>query len=200
MSRNMSIRARRTIQFMNRHNFPALFAVFAAVFATAASAQNVVKSAPPGDSAGIIYRQVMPDGRITYADRALPGGRVDHTIKIDRPIKGNVWTVESGSDPVAPRRTERTPVKRVAVSPVPGNKMSLDEATSEVIRAEMLLEDAKKQQEAGVEPLPGERTGNASGGSRLNEAYYERQKLLAKYVRYAEQALKKAIEDRNKLL
>ncbi len=189
---------------MNRHNFPASIAVYAAVFAAfisaAASAQDMVKSAPPGQGAGTIYRQIMPDGRITYSDRALPGGRVDHTIKVERPIEGNVWTAASGADPIAPRRAERIPVKRVVVAPVPGSKMSLDEATSEVIRAEMLLEDARKQQKAGVEPLPGERTGNASGGSRLNEAYYERQQLLAKYVSYAEQALKKAIEDRNKLL
>jgi hypothetical protein len=179
--------------------FSISIAALAASFAVAAFSQDIVKPAPSGGGTGIIYRQVMPDGRIVYTDRVLPGGRVDHTIRVERPIKGNVWTVEPGSNPVASSRMQSTPVKRVAVSPVPSRKMTLDEATAEVIRAEMLLEDAKKQQEAGVEPLPGERTGNASGGSRLNEAYHERQKLLAKYVSYAEAALKKAIEDRNRL-
>ena len=172
--------------------------MLAAFFAASALAQTVVKPAPPLGGAEIIYRQVAPDGRIVYADRPLPGARVDHTIKVDRPIKGNVWTVESGANPVAPQRAERTPVKRVAVPPAT-RKMSVDEAAAEVIRAEMLLEDAKKQQEAGVEPLPGERTGTVSGKSRLNEAYHERQQLLAKYVSYAEEALKKAIEDWNRV-
>ncbi|OGB27505.1 MAG: hypothetical protein A3I66_06365 [Burkholderiales bacterium RIFCSPLOWO2_02_FULL_57_36] len=179
--------------------FSISIAMLAVFFTASAVAQTRVKPAPSGGGAQTIYRQVMPDGRIMYADRALPGARVDHIIKVDRPIKGNVWGVESGANPVAPRRAERTPVKRATVPPATSRKMSIDEATSEVIRAEMLLEDAKKQQEAGVEPLPGERTGTVSGGSRLNEAYHERQKLLAKYVSYAEAALKKAIEDWNRV-
>lgn len=186
---------------MKPHFSPVFIAVAAASFAMPALSQDVVvKPAAPGGGAEMIYRHVMPDGRIVYADRPLPSGLVDHTIKVDRPLKGNVWTVESGSKPIASTRMERTPVRKVTVSPVPGKKMTLDEATAEVIRAEMLLEDAKQQQEAGIEPLPGERTGTVSGYSRLNEAYHERQKLLAKYVAYAEDALKKAIEDRDKLL
>lgn len=195
----MSDDARRTIQIMNPHFLSTSIAILAASFAATAFSQNVVKPAPPGGGAETIYRQVMPDGRTIYADRALPGARVDHTIKIDRPIKGNVWTVESGANPVAPLRGESTPVKRVAVSPGTTKKMTVDEAAAEVIRAEMLLEDARKQQEAGVEPLPGERTGTVSGKSRLNEAYHERQKLLAKYVSYAEAAHKKAVEDWNRV-
>jgi hypothetical protein len=176
-----------------------VIATLAASVGATAFSQNVVKPAPPGGGAGTIYRHVMPDGRIVYADRMLPGGRIDHTITVDRPIKGNIWTVEPSSNPALTSSNRRTSIKRVAVPPVPGKRMTLDEATSEVIRAEMQLEDAKRQQEAGIEPLPGERTGNAAGGSRLNEAYFERQKLLAKYVGYAETMLKKAIEDRNKL-
>jgi hypothetical protein len=184
---------------MKFNSFSALLALLAASFGASAFSQNVVSRAPQGGGTDTIYRQVLPDGRIMYADRPLPGARVDHTIKVDRPIKGNVWTVESGSQPITSSRAERTPVKRVAISPGTSRKMTLDEAASEVIRAEMLLEDAKKQQEAGIEPLPGERTANASGGSRLNEAYHARQKLLAKYVSYAEAQLKKAQQDLERL-
>ena len=184
---------------MKRLHLQAAIAFLAASFAAAAFSQDLIKPAPADRGAGSIYRHVMPDGRIVYADRPLPGGRIDHTIQVERPIKGNIWTVEAGTNPIASKRAERTPVKRVAVAPAETRKMSLDEATAEVIRAEMLLEDAKRQQEAGVEPLPGERTGIVGGGSRLNEAYHERQKLLAKYVNYAEEALKKAIQDRNKV-
>lgn len=193
----MSDDARRTIQVMKPRIYSTSIAILAAFFAAPAFSQSVVKPAPPSGGAETIYRQVTPEGRIVYSDQALPGARVDHTIKVDRPIKGNVWGVESGANPVTQLRAERTPVKRASVPPT-GKKISADEAAAEVIRAEMLLEDAKRQQEAGVEPLPGERTGTVSGKSRLNEAYHERQKLLAKYVGYAEEALKKAIEDANR--
>jgi hypothetical protein len=139
----------------------------------------------------------MPDGRIVYSDKAIKGAKVDNTITVEPPIKGNSWTTESGRQPVIAPQIERTPVRRVASLPASGKRKTLDEATSDVIKAEMLLEDARKRQAAGVEPLPGERTGNAGGGSRLNEAYQARQKLLARDVAYAEAALKKATEDRN---
>ena len=70
-----------------------------------------------------------------------------------------------------------------------------EQADASVIRAEMLLEDAKRKQEDGVAPLPGERTGNADGTSRLNETYQARQKLLAKGVANAEANFKKAQAD-----
>ena len=184
---------------MTPNYFSKGIAILAAFFSATAYSQSVVQSAPPGGSAETIYRQVMPDGRIIYADRPLPGARVDSTIKIDRPIKGNVWGVESGANPPAPIRSERTPVKKIAAAPSASRKMTVDEAAAAVMRAEMLLEDAKKQQEEGVEPLPGERTGTVFGYSRLNEAYQERQKLLAKYVSYAEEALKQAIQDWNRV-
>ena len=193
----MSGDARRTIQIMKPRIYSTSIAMLAALTAATAFSQSVVKPAPPGGGAETIYRQVTPEGRIVYSDKALPGARVDHTIKVDRPIKGHVWTVESGANPVTRLRAERTPIKRAAV-PATDRKMSTAEAEADVIRAEMLLEDARKQQEAGVEPLPGERTGTVSGKSRLNEAYHERQLLLAKYVGYAEEALKKAIENANR--
>lgn len=198
MSRKYIFPGKRTILYMKPILLPASLFMCAAFTAATAFSQPVVKAAPSGAGTETIYRQVMPDGRVVYADRTLPGGRVDNTIKVERPIKGNVWTVESGATPVAPKRAEPTTVKRVAVSPG-AKKMSLDEANAEVIRAEMLLEDAKQQQQTGIEPLPGERTGNAGGGSRLNEAYQARQQLLAKYVSYAEAALHKANQERNRL-
>jgi hypothetical protein len=63
----------------------------------------------------------------------------------------------------------------------------------------MLLEDARKRQQAGVEPLPGERTGNKGGGSRLNGMYWTRQELLARDVANAEAMLKEAAASRNRL-
>lgn len=177
----------------------AIAAAFACV-ASAAFGQNVVHSAPSNKGATTLYRQVMPDGRIVYSDKAIQGGKIDHTIKVDPAIKGNLWTTEAGPKPVIAPQVEHTPIKRANTPPLPGRKRSVDEANSEVIRAEMLLEDAKKRLEAGAEPLPGERTGNASGGSRLNEAYHARQRALVKGVADAEAALKKAQSERDSLL
>lgn len=172
----------------------------AAVFLAAnAVSQNVVAPAPAGSAATTIYRQVMPDGRIVYSDKVVKGGKLDHTITVAPPLKGNLWTTESGSRPAIPPQIERTEIKKVAPPPASGKKKTLDEAGSDVIRAEMLLEDAKARQAAGIEPLPGERTGTSFGGSRLNDAYNARQRLLAKEVAYAEATLKKAIAERDNL-
>jgi hypothetical protein len=175
----------------------AIAAVFSAAPASAYS-QDMIAPAPTKGGSTVIYRQVMPDGRIVYSDKAQKGGKVDRTIQLEPAIKGNLWTTESGSRPAVVPQIERTPVRKVPSSTASGNSKTSDEANSDVIRAEMFLEDARKRQEAGIEPLPGERTGIRSGGSRLNEAYEARQKLLAREVIYAEALLKKAIEDRDK--
>lgn len=156
-----------------------------------------IKPAPAEAGATTVYRHVMPDGRVVYSDKAMKGARIDHTITVEPAIKGNLWTTEAGQKPVAAPQAERTPIKRVNTPPVSSRKKTLDEATSDVIRAEMLLEDAKKRQAQGVEPLPGERTGNATGGSRLNDAYQSRQQSLAKDVGEAEAALMKAQSERD---
>jgi hypothetical protein len=184
---------------MDIHTMLAAIAAAIACSASPALALDVVKQAPPEGGATTVYRQVMPDGRVVYSDKALKGGKIDHTIKVEPAIKGNSWTTEAGPKPVVPPQVERTPIDTVNPPPGYGKRRSAEEAASDVIRAEMLLEDAKKRQQAGVEPLPGERTGNASGGSRLNDAYQARQQALARDVADAEAALKKAHADRDAL-
>jgi hypothetical protein len=177
-----------------------LLLLSAALFsASAAFSEDIVAPAPSGSGATTIYRQLMPDGRVIYSDKAEKGGKLDHTITVEPPIKGNLWTTEAAAKPVIPPQIEHTTVNRVSVIPVPGKKKTVEEAGLEVIRAEMLLEDAKKKQEAGVEPLPGERTTDSAGSAQVSEAYEARQKLLAREVFYAEAALKKSIADRNAL-
>lgn len=187
----------------NNQPMKTLFLIHATVitvaFSAAAFAQNIVEAAPASGGATTIFRQVMPDGRIVYSDKALKGGKLDHTIKVEPPIKGNSWATEANPQPIAPLPVESTPVRKVASIPGIGKKRSVDDATVDVIRAEMLLEDARKRQQSGVEPLPGERTGNASGGSRLNDTYEARQRSLAKDVAAAEEALRKAIAERDGL-
>ena len=73
------------------------------------------------------------------------------------------------------------------------------EAHANVMKAEMLLEDARKKRQNGVEPLPGERTGNANGSSRLNDQYKARQLSLEQEVAEAEAMLKKTVRERDAL-
>ena len=174
-------------------------ACITACLAVYAYAEDVIAPAPPGQGATTVFRQVMPDGRVVYSDKLLKGGKLDHTINIEPPIKGNLWSTESGSPPAKPPRSEPTPVGRVASIPEPGKRKTVEEATSDVIRAEMLLEDARQRQRDGTEPLPGERSGTASGGSRLNDAYAHRQEALARQVDEARAALDRAIAERDAL-
>ena len=146
-----------------------------------------------------VYRQVMPDGRIVYSDRLLKGAKLDETLAVEPPVKGTPSVTGSSRRPGLPPRSEPTPVARVPSIPQENKRKTFDDANADVVHAEMLLEDARKRQEAGVEPLPGERTGNVSGGSRLNEAYHARQKRLAEEVAIAESVLKKSIEEREVL-
>lgn len=170
------------------------------VASTATAAATAVPAAAPATAASTtIYRQVLPGGRIFYSDKPLKDVKIDQTIRVEPPIKGHSWTTESGALPYIAPQTTPTEIKKVPVAPAAKMKRALEDATTNFIRAEMLLEDAKKQQTQGVEPFPGERTGTTSGGSRLNEDYEARQKLLARDVAQAEAARNKATAALNAL-
>ena len=89
--------------------------------------------------------------------------------------------------PSAAQSSEAGAEQNVGAAPTQG------ESSRDRIRAaEKALQDAEAAQAAGVEPLPGERTGTAGGGSRLNEAYNERQQQLAAAVERARRDLEQA--------
>lgn len=69
---------------------------------------------------------------------------------------------------------------------------ALEAADAELREARQALEAAQRRQLAGEEPLPGERTGNVGGRSRLNEAYFARQDALKQAVEQAEARLERA--------
>ncbi|RZI40880.1 DUF4124 domain-containing protein [Herbaspirillum sp. HC18] len=159
------------------------------------SAGDLAPPSPIGEPAKKVYRQVMPDGRIVYSDKPVKGAKLDEVLTVDPSPEGA--PTESKPRPPGPVVNEPTPVERVSSIPESGKRKTLDDAEADIIRAQMLLDDARKRQEAGVEPLAGERTGNASGGSRLNDAYYARQKRLAEEVAVAENVLKKSVSERD---
>ena len=162
-------------------------------------AQDIPRPAPIGEPAKKVYRLVMPDGRILYSDKPVKGAKVDETITFDPPPKGTASADVSGKPAEPPLRTAPAPVDRVTAIPPSGRSRTADDVEADVIRAEMLLEDARKRREVGAEPLPGERVGTATGGSRLSDDYHARQKRLAEEVAVAENVLKKSLAERDAL-
>lgn len=162
---------------------PLAAATLAVVASPLANAVEQTRAVPSlGKPASTVYRHSMPDGRVVYSDKIIPSGTVEETITIAPRIDGNEWAAGSGKRRDIPPQVNNTPVNRVPSIPDPDRRRNQSELQSDVIKAEMLLEDAKKQKEEGVEPLPGERTGTVSGNSRLNEQYWERQEALQQQV------------------
>jgi hypothetical protein len=170
-----------------------------AVTAPAAVAAELPQPAPVGEPATTVYRQVLPGGRIIYSDRPVKGAKMDQTITVDPPAVGTISSGTSGASSASTSRSGPGTADRVSTIPPSGRTKTLDDATADVIRAEILLDDAHKRMEAGAEPLPGERVGTATGGTRLNDDYHARQKRLAEEVAVAENVLKKSIAERDAL-
>jgi hypothetical protein len=75
----------------------------------------------------------------------------------------------------------------------------LERAHAEIVAAFNALKEAEQRREKGVEPLPGERLGTASGKSRLSDGYFARQKALDAQVQAARARLDRALVRRNEL-
>lgn len=147
-----------------------------------------------------LYKQVRPDGSIIYSDRPVPGAKVLETTDTPPPPppppaqKAGARTAGGpGKAPEVRQAGEGKP----AASKAAKSENALDKADAEVRAAQEALEAAKHAREAGEEPLPGERLGTATGGSRLSDAYEERQRQLEKAVTDAEARLQRAYDARN---
>ena len=75
----------------------------------------------------------------------------------------------------------------------------LDKAYQEARDAYNSLQQAIARRDQGVDSLPGERTGSASGGSRPNENYFARQAILEQDVETARKRYEAAMKRWNDL-
>lgn len=180
---------------MMRHSFLllplALATACPAAFVFAQDAAPAQEAAPrQGDGTITVYRQVMPDGRVVYSDKAVKGVKLDHTITVEPPIKGNLWTTEASEGPAIPPQVKRTPIQSVNSIPPVGGRKSLEEANSDVIRAEMLLEDAKARQRQLAPDTRGRESRSATDQIR-------QQNQIAREVTDAEKALQQAVAARD---
>jgi hypothetical protein len=121
-------------------------------------------------AAQVLYKSVLPDGRVVYGDKPDPGAAKVETQKPDI-SKGGL----GGS---TPRETE-------ALKAMEASRAKRETADEKSRSAQDAVRAAEQARAAGKEPLAGERTGTAGGGSRLNESYYERQRKLDEDVEKA---------------
>jgi len=137
-------------------------------------------------AAQTVYRYVTPDGRTIFSDQPVPGATRQGTVAPPPPpaTQPAPAPVESRT-PAAVGKADETRAQR------------LRQATAEVDAATQALAQARLQLTGGKEPLPGERTGTAGGGNRLNEAYWARQADNENAVKRAQERLDAAIAARN---
>lgn len=117
---------------------------------------------PQWSAAQVNYKSTMPDGKVIYGDKPVPGAAKVEEMKsaTTRGITG-----PSAKEAGVLSDLERSRADREAKQ---GRVRAAEEAVS---RAEAALA-------VGKDPLPGEHIGTAGGGQRLTDAYFERQKQL----------------------
>jgi uncharacterized protein DUF4124 len=143
--------------------------------------------APLACAADTVYKYRRPDGSVVYSDTPLRGARlIGRYLLVPQPPAG-------GSEGTVPGRS-MDPDERARL-----RSQSLEAADARIQAAERALKDAQDRQQAGVEPLEGERIGNARRGSRLGPEYFVRQKQLADEVERAQAQRDEAYRLRDEL-
>ena len=143
--------------------------------------------APFACAADTVYKYRRPDGSVVYSDTPLRGARlIGRYLLVPQPAA-------AGAEGPAPGRGT-DPAERARL-----RSQSLEAADARIKAAELALKQAEDRQQAGVEPLPGERIGNAPRGSRLGPEYFARQRRLADDVERAQAQLDEAYRLRNEL-
>ena len=120
------------------------------------------------------YKSTMPDGQVIYGDKPAPGAAKVEQTKVAPATKGVI--------PPTPGETR-------ALKQLEADRARRDAVDSRTRAAEKALADAEAARAGGKEPREGERIGTASGASRLNDAYWERQKALESAVEKARRDL-----------
>jgi hypothetical protein len=129
-----------------------------------------------GAAETVLYKSTMPDGKIVYSEKPVPGAKRVDTIQPPPP--------QTGMTAVTPQERVRASTSASAATAAARQNTTLNEARD-------ALQKAEAARKAGEEPLPGERQGTAGGASRLTDAYFQRQKGLESAV----EAAKKRVQD-----
>src|SRR5438445_3994388 len=140
-------------------------------------------------SAETVYKYRRSDGTVVYSDAPIQGAKLIgrfELVPVPQPQGVARGDRSQHSEDLAGERAEQ-------------RARALNAADAEIKAAEQALRDAEERQQAGVEPLPGERLGNVGGRTRLGPAYFERQRTMAAEVDTARARLDEAYRLRNEL-
>jgi hypothetical protein len=132
----------------------------------------------------VVYKYQRADGSIIYSNVTMHGAKLIGRFQL--------VPAPAGAPPAQPAGAKADAVARQRVT-------DLDAVSAEIKAAEQALKDAQARQQAGVEPLPGERVGNSDRTSRLRPEYFARQRLLADEVMDAQARLDQAHRMRNEI-
>ncbi len=112
------------------------------------------------------YKSTMPDGKVIYGDKPVPGA-----VKVDQ-LKA----------PTTSGITPPTTKEAAVLSDMEKSRAARDSREAKIRAAEDKVSRAEAALAAGREQREGDRIGTASGGSRLTEGYQERVKQLEQDV------------------
>lgn len=124
-----------------------------------------------------LYKSTMPDGRVIYGDKPVPGAVKSEQQRPD--------TSKQGISPPVSREAE-------AARKLEQDRLKREGAQERVQAAEKALRDAEAARDAGKDPTAGDRLGTVSGNQRLTEEYWARQKRLEQAVEQARKNLEAA--------
>ena len=142
-------------------------------------------------AAQTVYKYRHRDGTIVYSDTPIHGAKLIGQFELV---------------PLPPQETREIPAWPPAGSVderARARVEALNAADAEIKAADRALKEAQERQQAGVEPLPGERLGSLSPTGRqfshFTPEYFDRQRQLADDVEAAQARLDEAYRIRNDL-
>jgi hypothetical protein len=202
-------------QMAYRYVFPDGRVVYSDQPVPGARGEHAIAPPPPAaDPTLATDPQVMPPAAETASpaatSAAAPAVNPEPVASAPAPVANPEPAVAravaaSPSDAVRPMPAEPQAVPVAAISSELAAKAPPDRialfvtADDEVRAAERNLAAVQAALEAGREPLPGERSGLARAGSRLNQSYWDRQRQLEDAVTVAQGRLDRAVVERNAL-
>ena len=146
-----------------------------------------------------LYKSTLPNGEVTYGDKPAPGAVKVEAIKPD--------TSKTGIGPAAPTATDKARDAAI-LKEMEKARLQREAAESRVRAARNALRDAEAARAAGAEPLEGERVGFVRQptdadkdkgpvfGTRLTDAYFDRQQKLEHDVEAARRNLEQVLSDK----
>ena len=139
-----------------------------------------------------IFKSTGQDGEITYSWKPVPGASKSVALDIQ------TLSPEQRRAAQMLRAQDRALSAQVSAE-LNARESEWRRVDREILSTQRELTRAENTLQKGRTPLPGERRGNAGGGSRLTNAYFERLRQEELRVEQARERLDKAYAARNAL-